>query len=49
MTIPSFTLRATKISQISHKEWREMKKRTIKKWHFEKTDNGYKPVPDDEK
>jgi len=48
MTIPSFTLRSCKISQISHKEWREMQKSVVKKWHFEKTDNGYKPVSDEE-
>ena len=48
MTIPSFTVGKTTISQISNKEWEEMKKRVIKKWHFEKTDTGYKPVSDEE-
>jgi len=48
MTIPSFKLDKTIIRQISNKEWEEMKKRAIKKWHFEKTDTGYKPVSDEE-
>ena len=48
MTIPSFTLDKTTIRQISNKEWREMQKRVVKKWHWEKTDNGYKPVSDEE-
>jgi hypothetical protein len=45
--IPSFTLGRVMIKQISHAEYRKLLKQFIKKWHFEKTDRGYKPVSDE--
>jgi len=36
------------ISPISHKELSEIKKRAVKKWHWERTEGGVKPVADEE-
>jgi hypothetical protein len=44
MTRVKINLNIPTIRQISNKEWRHMNDHTIKVWHFERTDNGVKPV-----
>jgi hypothetical protein len=44
--IPSFSLGKTTIRFISPKEWRKLKESSIKHWHWEKTETGFKPVAD---
>lgn len=40
--------KGVQICQISLKELAEIKKKAIKKWHWERTENGVKPVADEE-
>jgi|WetSurMetagenome_2_1015567.scaffolds.fasta_scaffold1676003_2 hypothetical protein len=35
-------------NQISLKELSEIKKKSVKKWHWERTEGGVKPVADEE-
>jgi hypothetical protein len=46
--IPSFTTGKVTFKSISRKEWEKIKKSAIRKWHWERTENGIKPVADEE-